>query len=440
MNLMRSRFTSLDGNESVRGELARPDRYRHLFAALSAEGPSIARGAGLSYCAASAGDRVRSISSLLFNRILEFDGETGLIVVEPGLSVGDLFEFAVSRGWYPPVLPGHPKITIGGCVGFNVHGKSQHHGGNFIRCIERLVVYHPDHGEITCSREAHSDLFALTVGGFGLTGFVTSVTLRLVPLPGGSVLHSRIRVANLVAAVEVMEAHRESSGCLYSWHDLNRRGDALGPGVVYVETFDSRSVPRRGRFRDLDATNRDRFRVPFLNRPTTVLMNRAYHRLEVSRGESLLDLRTAAFPINGKEIYYALFGRRGLREYQMLVPREEWEPTVGEVGRLLARSGVAATLGSLKLFEGSTTFLNFSGSGVCLTIDVPATARALGLFADLDQVVARVGGLVNPSKDSRLTANVVQRIFPEYQKFKEEIERYDPQRRFDSTLRRRLLG
>ena len=437
---MLTQFTSLDGTESVRSEWFRPDRYRRLFAAMSGDGPCIARGAGLSYCAASAGAGVRSISTQLFNRILAFDDKTGLIVVEPGLSVGDLFEFAVGRGWYPPVLPGHPKITVGGCIGFNVHGKSQHHGGNFIDCLEQLVVYHPDHDEILCSRQAEPDLFELTVGGFGLTGFITRATIRLVPCPGQSVRHTRIPVANLVEAAEVMEAHCAEADCLYSWNDLTRRGDAFGRGVVYAERFESGALPMRGRFHDLDSASRNRLRLPFFNRATTPLVNRAYRWLEALQGESLLDLRTAGFPINGKEIYYALFGQRGFREYQMLLPRKAWESAAEQTDQLLARSGIAVTLGSIKLFRGRTTLLNFCGSGICLTIDVPATAGALELFAGLDELVLRAGGIVNLSKDSRLTGDVVQQIFPEYSKFKEGLEAHDPEQRFDSALRRRILG
>ena len=114
---MLTQLASFDSQESVRGELVRPYRYRLLFDALQCQ-PVIARGAGLSYCGAGAGSGVRSVSTLLFNRILEFDSETGRLVAEPGLRIGDLVQFAVSRGWCPPVVPGHPMTTIGGCVAF----------------------------------------------------------------------------------------------------------------------------------------------------------------------------------------------------------------------------------------------------------------------------------------------------------------------------------
>ncbi|MEE8557291.1 MAG: hypothetical protein V3T14_05340, partial [Myxococcota bacterium] len=360
--------------------------------------------------------------------------------VEPGLRVGDLLEFAIGRGWYPPVLPGHPMITIGGCIGCNVHGKSQYHGGTFVDCVESLQLFHPEHGETTCSPESDSDLFELTVGGLGLTGFVTSVDLRLTPLKGRSVLRKRVPVRNLIEAVETMEDRAPEADSLYSWHDLNRRGDSFGRGVVYVERFAWDPIDGEPRFRSLSSETRSQLPVPLFNRVSAALFTHVYGRLESMLGsESRLDLKTAAFPINGREIYFALFGTRGFREYQMLVPRDAWDPVVADVERLLEAHRISATLGSLKLFRGRGTLLNFCGSGICLTIDVPATGRALSLFGALDDLVLRVGGIVNVWKDSRLSGDFLRRLFPDYGQFQSRLRDLDPKRRFDSALRRRIL-
>ena len=441
---MLSELVSLDGTERATASVHRPDRYRHLFRDLSGDEPAIPRGAGLSYCAASFGEGVRSVSSSLFNRLLAFDDETGDVTVEPGLPVGELFRFAVARGRLPPVLPGHPTITVGGCVAFNVHGKSQYHGGCFGDHVRELTVFHPDHGEVDCSPAVRPELFELTVGGFGLTGFITRVRLRLPPLAGRSLRQRRIPVANLGEAVRVMEAECDDADCLYAWNDLNRRGAAFGRGWVYSERFDEAAPTSRPRtdarpFRELDPGRRGRFPWPFFRKPTAALFSRTYGWLEsLKPSEAHLDLENAAFPIHGKEIYYHLFGRRGLREYQLLVPRSAWDGAVPELERCLAASRVGATLGSLKLFRGKASLLHFNGSGVCLAIDVPASPPAEDLFARLDELVLEAGGIANLSKDSRLSGEIASRMFPGYPLLKEGLAAHDPERRFDSALRRRL--
>ena len=116
-------FSSFDGTEKAEGFLARPDRYRHLFDACADAKTFIPRGAGLSYCNAAAGRGVATICTLAFNRILDFSAETGIVEVEPGIRLGDLFAFSVPRGFLLPIMPGHPSITVGGCIGAS-HGRS----------------------------------------------------------------------------------------------------------------------------------------------------------------------------------------------------------------------------------------------------------------------------------------------------------------------------
>ena len=93
---------------------------------------------------------------------------------------------------------------------------------------------------------------------------------------------------------------------------------------------------------------------------------------------------------------------------------------------------------SLKLFRGEKRHLWFRGDGVCLTIDGPANDATRRLFAQLDQLAVDLGAPINLSKDSRIEAATVARIFPGYDTFKRELHAHDPAGRIDSELRRRI--
>jgi FAD/FMN-containing dehydrogenase len=69
---------------------------------------------------------------------------------------------------------------------------------------------------------------------------------------------------------------------------------------------------------------------------------------------------------------------------------------------------------------------------------VPANRHAVPFFNRLDEIVIRHGGVVNLSKDSRLTAETAQKIFPEYEQFKQQLHAFDPEKRFMSALRKRM--
>jgi len=436
---MRTRLTSFDGTESMEVDFVTPEEHRDLVATLNGGGQAIPRGAGLSYCSVGAGPGVRSVSSLLLNRILAFDQESGLVDVEPGLRLGDLYRLTAPRGWYLQVMPGHPSITIGGCIGCNVHGKNQCREGNFIHAVEWLTLLHPDHGEIRCSRHEEPTLFHLTIGGFGLTGFITSVRLRLRRLPGAAVKLRRLPVANLIETIETMEKYGHDAEVLYSWNNLNLSGRNFGSGFVYVGHPDPAATSEEVVFRPLSAEARSRFPLNAYTRLTTRLLLNAYAwSQQLSASDGLISFDRAVFPVVGKEFYFWLFGRKGFREYQLLAPRSRWGEVSETLAGLVRKHSVSITLGSLKLFRGRSGLLHFDGTGVVLTIDVPEGKNGRGLFEDLDHLTISCGGLVNLAKDGRVQASFVRRAFPGYDRFKKELAAFDPKRRFDSSLRRRL--
>ena len=437
---MTAELVSFDGTEACRGSLVTPDRYDELRALLAGRGPFATRGAGLSYCQASAADGVTTVSTRLFNRFLAFDPERLHLTVEPGVTVGELIRFAVGRGAWFPVLPGHPAITVGGCVGFNVHGKSQHDVGCFSDHVISLTLLHPDHGELVCSPDDNAGLLELTLGGMGLTGHVTSVTLQLRPLPGRSVRRVAHPVANLREAVELMRSlaeRGEAGGTLYSWNDLNLDGHRFGRGLVYVESFEHGALASRVSYRAL-APGRRRGPTVAGTPGVTTLVNLGYATRERLRPRQLRPVEDAAFPINGNEAYYRLFGRRGFHEYQVLVPADAWPAAAREVQRLITVAGTPVTLGSLKLFRGDPRLLWFRADGVCLAIDVAAGEGARWLFRQLDRMAVDHGAVVNLSKNSRLDGDIVQRLYPGYEEFCRRLSGHDPKRRFDSMLRRRI--
>jgi len=433
-------LVSFDGTEMCRGSLVAPDRYREVRTLLAGPGQFAVRGAGLSYCQASAAAGATTISTRWFDRFVAFDAKRLQVTVESGVTMGHLVRFAVARGAWFPVLPGHPAITVGGCVGFNVHGKSQHDVGCFSDHVVSLTLLHPDHGELVCGPHENPAVFELTLGGLGLTGYIATVTLQLRPLPGRSIRRVAHPVGNLGEATELMRSLTNSGdvgGTLYSWNDLNRAGHRFGQGLVYVESFEAAAPASRTSYRALAPGRR---RGPQLagTRVVTRLVNAGYAIRERLRPRQLGSVEDAAFPINGNEAYYRLFGRGGFREYQVLVPNGAWPAAAREVQRLVAAARAPVTLGSLKLFRGDPRLLWFRDEGVCLALDVAAGERARWLFAQLDRMALDHGALVNLSKDSRLAAATVQGLYPGYDEFRQRLHDHDPKRRFDSMLRRRI--
>ena len=120
-------------------------------------------------------------------RILHFDRERGLIEVESGMQWPDLLEHlhvsqrGVEKAWaFAQKQTGADRLTMGGCLSANIHGRGLAMPP-FINDIESFKLITARGNVLNCSRSENAELFRLAIGGYGLFGFIYSVTLRLVP-------------------------------------------------------------------------------------------------------------------------------------------------------------------------------------------------------------------------------------------------------------------
>lgn len=432
-------FQSFDRTENIETELLRPERYQDLYSEINTHHQLMISGSKLSYCAAGASPDGATIDYRRFNRILAFEASAATIRVESGITIYDLLAFCVEKGLWVDVLPGYPHITVGGCVAFNVHGKSQFHSGNFVDIVESLTLYHPSHGHLNCSRSENDELFFLTCGGMGLTGLVQDITLRLSKVKGNCTALQRFKTRNLAHSVLLLQEKAKEYDILYSWNNLCLTGKNFGQGWLYAETYENQDCSN-----DFHAASEQKIHQalipPNLHFPlASRFINFFYSQKEaISPQEHYSGLLKAAFPINGKEIFYQFFGKQGLHEYQFIVPFENWPDTEKQLRKLIAKHRVAPSLGSLKLFKGERSLLNFCGEGICLAIDVAATAPNRKFLNDLDSLMLENQGIVNLSKDSRIEAGIVKQLFSGYEEFAERLQAFDSKRLFRSALSNRL--
>src|SRR4029453_11088498 len=90
--------------------------------------------------------------------------------------------------------------------------------------------------------------------------------------------------------------------------------------------------------------------------------------------------------------YFLLYGRRGLAEYQSLVPHAAISEFLNALEREALRSRPPIVMASLKLFRGEPKLLRFEGDGVCVTLDLVRSAEGLRFLNVLDAFRQSTGG------------------------------------------------
>src|SRR5881398_765411 len=120
------------------------------------------------------------------DRVISFDRDRGLIEAEAGIQWPKLIRAYLdaqadrTKQWgIAQKQTGADTFTLGGSLSSNVHGRGLAMKP-LISNIESFNLINGDGKSICCSRDENKELFGLAIGGYGLFGLISSVSLRLV--------------------------------------------------------------------------------------------------------------------------------------------------------------------------------------------------------------------------------------------------------------------
>ena len=415
----------------------RPDRLRMLND--RNEEFQIPRGAGLSYAPASFGKDKLIRDMCSFDRILEFDESSKIVVVEAGISLKKLLTWSFSKQLFLPVLPGQPEITVGGCVAANVHGKNPYKDGTFMEQVEWIELSHPTLGTKIISRSNEKKIFNATCGGLGLTGIITKVALKLQKLSSEIVILSQKKTESLKNTLEIMKQHT-SDDLLYSWN----MGSTLfnfGKGIVTSGIFSDDSSSKTPQIKERKGMNSNDRLLPFSlwNTLSSPIINSINRKIQSGKNIVKKDVYSALFPFVGTaRMFYGLYGSNGFNEYQVLIKKKYSVEFIDDLTKLIKSEKPSLTILVMKLFNGKQKLLHFSDEGLSIILNLKHCNSTLKFLKKLDDVVISYKALPYIVKDSRLTKEVVEQCYPEYHVFKEILNEIDPKRIFKSELSERM--
>ena len=156
--------------------------------------PVVPRGAGTGLAGGAIGEAGEIVlSTLAMNRVLELSVADELAVVEPGVLNGDLNDALREHGlWFAPDPASRAISTIGGNIATNAGGLLCAKYGVTREAVLGLSIVLADGrllelGHRSVKGVAGLDLTALMIGSEGTLGVIVGATLRLRPLPRGTV-------------------------------------------------------------------------------------------------------------------------------------------------------------------------------------------------------------------------------------------------------------
>jgi decaprenylphospho-beta-D-ribofuranose 2-oxidase len=426
------------------------------------EGLTVAfRGAGRSYGDAAMNTGGVVVDTTGLNRLLSWDPTKGVLEAEAGLSIEGLWRRTIEDGYWPTVVPGTMRPTLGGCVAMNIHGKNNFRVGPFGDHVLELDLVSPAGELLTLNRAQNSELFHAVIGGLGMLGAVTRVKLKLKKVESGNLRVESISGHNLDELFDAFEQRLSHADYLVGWVDCFARGKAIGRGQLHsahylhagedpnVET--SFHVERQGLPGSIMGVPKSelwRAMRLFSPQPLWRLVNKLkYHSSWREHGKSYLQSHVAfAFLLDYVPNWRLAYGPGGFIQYQVFVPHATARQTLKDVLSLCHQAKMPSYLGVLKRHRPDPFLLTHALDGWSLAMDFPVTTRNRNqLWALTERMTDRVleaGGKFYFAKDSVLRAGDVERAYG-----RERVDRFmaikqqlDPTGMLSSDLWQRALA
>ncbi len=375
------------------------------------------------------------------NRFIAFDEQSGVLCCEAGISLADILDVMVPRGWFLPVSPGTQFVSVGGAIANDVHGKNHHRAGTFGCHVTRLKLLRSTGERIVCSPTENEQLFRATIGGLGLTGVILWAEIRLKPVVSPLIKMERIRYGSLAEFLQLSNESDEQFEYTVAWVDCLAKGKATGRGLFMRGNHDEVPSAKGHLKRKLSLSVPIDMPSLLLNTLSMKAFNEVcYHAQRQQHIQKTVPYASFFHPLDAILHWNRMYGKRGFLQYQCVVPSENGLAVMSELLQRIAHSGEGSFLTVLKKFGDvpSPGMLSFPRPGLTLALDFPYNGRkTLQLFEQLDTIVCASGeqgeAAVYPAKDARMSAESFQAYYPQWEAF---VPYIDPL--FSSSFWRRV--
>ena len=351
------------------------------------------------------------------DHIISFDKNSGILRARSGLTLDALLRVTVPQGWFIPVSPGSKFVTLGGAVANDVHGKNHHKDGSFGAHILALSLIRSDRAPMVCTPTKNKKMFALTLGGLGLSGIIDWVEIQLKPIKSAYLDVENIPYSSLD---EFFKLSEQSADWPYSvaWVDCFAPTSKRGRGIF-----------TRAKFSDYGGltphSSETKFRWPFptpaflLNRYTIGVFNTLYRIRPGARYKGRAHYGSYFYPLDAIADWNKLYGRKGFYQHQCLIPQNNAAEGIAEMLSIIKRAGQGSFLAVLKHhgIEPSPGVMSFckAGPGVSLALDFANKGdKTAALLSKLDDCVAQYGGRNYIAKDAHMSAEFFQQSYPNW--------------------------
>ena len=394
----------------------------------------LVRGMGRSYGDVALNENIISLKYI--KKILELDENDGFLKCSSNVTISEINDLIISKGWFLNITPGSKFVTIGGAIANDVHGKNHHKDGSFSDYIEEFDIIKENGVIVSCSNKMNSELFHATCGGLGLTGIITNVKIKLLKINSKNIDVKIIKTNNFEQTIQKLNDLKDYK-YLVAWTDtLSKKNN--GRSIIFCGEHSNDG--------DLNYKKQKSFKIPGLfgfflvNSICIKIFNLFYYLFHKNNQKLKKDINNFFYPLDTVNNWNKLYGKDGFTQVQILIKQNKNnKDLLEEIINYFSEKGFYSYLTTLKEYgEGNRNLLSFGEKGLSITLDIALGSNFSDVYKNFEKRFSSEYIKIYLAKDSFMSKVFFKNTYSNLNNFIEFQKKVNPNSTFKSKMSKRL--
>ena len=394
----------------------------------------LVRGMGRSYGDVALNENIISLKN--YKKILELDEKDGRLRCSSNVTISEINDLIISKGWFLNVTPGSKFVSVGGAIANDVHGKNHHKDGSFSDYLEEFDIIIENGEIVSCSNKTNPELFHATCGGLGLTGIITNVKIKLLRIKSKNIDVKIIKTYNFEQTIQKLNDLKDYK-YLVAWTDtLSKKNN--GRSIIFCGEHSNDG--------DLNYKKQKKIKIPvifgfFLLKLFCIkLFNSFYFLVHKNNQKTKKDINNFFYPLDTIYNWNKLYGKDGFTQVQLLIKKNKKnKDLLAEIINYFSEKGFYSFLTTLKEYgEGNKNLLSFGEKGLSITLDIALGDNFSDVYKEFEKKFSSEYIKIYLAKDSFMSKNFFKNTYSKLNNFNKFQKKINPNSTFKSKLSRRL--
>ncbi len=393
----------------------------------------IPRGKARSYGDSALAEYIISLDK--YFKFIKLDQRTGYLECSCNISIEELNEYTINKGWFLNVSSGTKFVTIGGAIASDIHGKNHHVDGSFCDYLNNFKIITAEGKLFKCSKNLNRDLFKATCGGMGLTGLIITANIRLQKIQSSNIDVGIYKVRDLNNLLEKFETLKHNK-YLISWIDhFSLKNNKLN-SIVFTGNHSNDKILSYKSKKSIFVPSK-LFKI-FLKDSFVKLFNKIYFFFFFKKKSFTQSMSSFFYPLDLIKNWNELYGKKGFVQIQLLIKKKPYI-TIKKILSFFYKKKKISYLTTLKkLGPRNGNFLSFSEYGFTITMDFRMTKNFEIIYKEFEKLMGGDDIKIYLTKDSLMSENFFKKKYTFYKKFISIKNRYDKKNKINSIQSSRI--